>query len=704
MINENKQKISEQDLLSMTSTQTRIINLSLNPLGMKNNSLGITRTTTNPIPSLEELLKNIPRCLRLMINISEIYKRLVKGELDRKFPDDRLFKEIGISIPWRQSLDHFVSFKYLRVTTKVIIVEFSPEIKTEHLFDFLPITYVNITNPNHYMISKGKKKKLPFPCKPGSILSVKEIFENKTRRRGYYNKNDKGAFRNAVTINISNNKKIVNLKISRDKIQLTGVLSSYMAYETATYVFNAILRVQKIIDLVKQQPEKSLKTIEWLIMSTRGEIFRKPKPMILRLPESMGLRKKISISIEDSIEHQQSNMTTRGQHEIQSNDPNPIYSIKIPEEYHEDFKNVPDILPSLAKYLLDLAPEFRVHHDFINIIRKFMAVDSIIKFPEIGPTPTGKKIFLNIGESSSSTDEGTNSTIALNIGATSVFNKESIPSESSKLSPITERKFGITWVQKSLDNYNYDLGFNVDMMQLHQAIDGRKGFISSYFNIDSNEVKVALPYNIPTRLTGVIKANKQGKHFSFSVYRGGRVTQSGPCRELNKLAYYLFRGTIIEILSEEQYNRKVYCGLVSHMNSVFEKSQTITYKMFCKLLTVNKFVGVLKKHKEDFLKELKEELVRNILSKFPYEEEVMVLKKLKNNNYRNLDSEKISLDTAKKLLSKIKPKSIIDHSSAHKLYYYTPNQIKIIEQKLPIMVFEEAIVDEFIKGRIAQRR
>jgi len=191
----------------------------------------------------------------------------------------------------------------------------------------------------------------------------------------------------------------------------------------------------------------------------------------------------------------------------------------------DNFRDIENILPLLAKYLLDLTPEFRIHNDFVRIMKKFLTIESILKIP-----PSEKQ-------------------------------KSSMLIKEKSGEPLN--KFNITWFQKSLDNYNYDLGFNIDMMQLHMAIDGRRGFISTYSNMDSNEVRIGLKYKIPETLKGVIKSNKQGKHFSFSVYRGGRVTQSGPCRKLNKLAYYLFRSTIIEILSEEQYNGLVYRKLIN---------------------------------------------------------------------------------------------------------------------------------------------
>lgn len=104
-------------------------------------------------------------------------------------------------------------------------------------------------------------------------------------------------------------------------------------------------------------------------------------------------------------------------------------------------------------------------------------------------------------------------------------------------------------IKKAMVNYNYDLGFEVDRSALARQINGLNGFFSQYANSVVRTVTIKLPYNVPPEEEEMRKKNKTPCH-TFLVYRSGKVTQSGPNEEANKIAFYRFIETIKSILNK----------------------------------------------------------------------------------------------------------------------------------------------------------
>lgn len=105
---------------------------------------------------------------------------------------------------------------------------------------------------------------------------------------------------------------------------------------------------------------------------------------------------------------------------------------------------------------------------------------------------------------------------------------------------VIEQDISVGPMRKAMVNYNYDLGFNIDRFKFCQLINGFNGFMARYDNDVEHNVTVNLPY----------ESDKPGKSHTFTVYRSGFVTQSGPDEERMKEAYNLFIDTVLQIRSQ----------------------------------------------------------------------------------------------------------------------------------------------------------
>lgn len=111
---------------------------------------------------------------------------------------------------------------------------------------------------------------------------------------------------------------------------------------------------------------------------------------------------------------------------------------------------------------------------------------------------------------------------------------------------VATRPLEIERVQKAMVNYNYDLGFSINRIELARKINGLNGFYARYSNSAEHNVTIELPYQVPEEHKNLRRKNKKPCH-TFLIYKSGLVTQSGPGEELMKDAYYQFNKTINSI-------------------------------------------------------------------------------------------------------------------------------------------------------------
>ena len=132
---------------------------------------------------------------------------------------------------------------------------------------------------------------------------------------------------------------------------------------------------------------------------------------------------------------------------------------------------------------------------------------------------------------------------------------------------VIEGKLIIKNFNKSMVNYNYDLGFDIKRRELTEYINGYNDFEAVYNNTSDNHVKITLAVN-PLDIN-----NKS--HHTFLVYKSGKVTHSGPNEELIKKAYNTFIDTIQKFrpyIERENPNRKM-------INIVNKKAKYIDFEL-----------------------------------------------------------------------------------------------------------------------------
>jgi len=133
------------------------------------------------------------------------------------------------------------AFKEIPISTRTIIVSTNTLLNIEEMYNNLPITEYQVIEKK-----RGRKKKnfvehIQNNVPDGSIISVKyqgDIRGVELKKR----KKSSKYFRNAVTIIISVNNKLINLKISSNgKFQVTGCKNFENCRKAIEYLFNIII-------------------------------------------------------------------------------------------------------------------------------------------------------------------------------------------------------------------------------------------------------------------------------------------------------------------------------------------------------------------------------------------------------------------------------------------------------------------------------
>jgi hypothetical protein len=129
-----------------------------------------------------------------------------------------------------------LNFDSLRITTMTVIIHLSCNVYIEKLFYLLPVSSNEV-------------------IKDGKIISLKY----KGERRGLcYRTKKSNTFRNSITANLVMDKKIISVKIfSKNKIQMCGLTSEEMAYQSTRKIIEIVTHIQNMLDRIKTNK------IEW---------------------------------------------------------------------------------------------------------------------------------------------------------------------------------------------------------------------------------------------------------------------------------------------------------------------------------------------------------------------------------------------------------------------------------------------------------
>jgi hypothetical protein len=241
-------------------------------------------------------------------------------------------------------------FNNLRLTTMTLIVELEGNIAVMPAFQLLPVTRVQIRKNRN-----TSKCKLPFYPIPGAILSMRHRVGKVGITRGIIRTSAKSYFKNSVTIDISISHKTINMKLSSKKIQMCGATSIEDGLEAVGYLMDHLIKIQKILNRFKRNPQMRDKVVKWLTNASKGrEILR---AIIYKGPltEKELEEKNIMADIPDE-------------------DKECVYDHLLlrPAIIPEDIDN------DMAMFLMSLIDDFQFHTDYINKVLFVVKLDRII--------------------------------------------------------------------------------------------------------------------------------------------------------------------------------------------------------------------------------------------------------------------------------------------------------------------------------------
>lgn len=96
-------------------------------------------------------------------------------------------------------------------------------------------------------------------------------------------------------------------------------------------------------------------------------------------------------------------------------------------------------------------------------------------------------------------------------------------------------------IRKAMVNYNFSLGFKINRGELATRINGVQEFKARYNNTLDYSVTIEHPHDL------VVNRKKESPRVTFTVYKSGILTISGPNREIIETIYEKFVGIIREI-------------------------------------------------------------------------------------------------------------------------------------------------------------
>lgn len=163
-------------------------------------------------------------------------------------------------------IEGFATFDQLPVMVITAVARFDGKVKDIwEMIYLLPITRIKIKKPTRPV----KKIKLPWPGTAGLIMTAKLGNVN----RGIFRSITKGEWDNSIMIDISTSEKNINVKLSRDNIQMTGCKSVPMGVEAANLLIDEINKVARHIELMRDNIEDAVIISNQLLDEGVGDLI-----------------------------------------------------------------------------------------------------------------------------------------------------------------------------------------------------------------------------------------------------------------------------------------------------------------------------------------------------------------------------------------------------------------------------------------------
>lgn len=388
-----------------------------------------------------------------------------------------------------------INFDYLTPTTMTVIIKLNGNIDIEKLFPLLKITKIRINNSN-----LTKKYKIPFCGKPGAILSAnyKGIY------KGIIKSLSKNYFRNSITFDLCTSIKNINAKLSSNTIHMCGLNSEELSKEATGLIIKNITNIQNMLNYIKKNKSKSIKTIEWIKKNTIGKNYC----INSETHEIINLKFNDYINSNGYLVNQNGFIYMsfkKNKDIIKCNKIKPIFvkSLIINNNIKQILNNKDntfnkDIDINLCKFCLNYISNYAYYNDYCLFLDNLININYIIK------------------------------------------------------SPLSIKNISIAMI-----NYSYTLNMNINRAKFALFINNVNNLISTYDNTSDCYVKVELPYDI--NYSSIIKKKYKVSKHTFMIYKSGLVTQSGPSVLLCKKAYYIFREAVEKIRNKVEKKGKPFC-------------------------------------------------------------------------------------------------------------------------------------------------
>lgn len=143
-------------------------------------------------------------------------------------------------------------YEKLKPSMMTCILYLSKSVALNVLFSFL-----NADLPNLSEVQRQSKIELPVHA-PGTILSMVFNFNGTVFKKGIVKKEGSKGFPNAILIDISTRSRNVHIMLFHNLINIKNVPSIEVAIEAGSYIMRRIELVQKYLNLLRSNPDKTL--------------------------------------------------------------------------------------------------------------------------------------------------------------------------------------------------------------------------------------------------------------------------------------------------------------------------------------------------------------------------------------------------------------------------------------------------------------
>jgi hypothetical protein len=470
-----------------------------------------------------------------------------------------------------------------------VVVEINGEVIKENVFPLLPVTRLEIDDS----YKAPKKYKIPWPGKESAGCIFSCGFLGITR--GLIKSNKKKSFRNSVGIDICTSTKNVAAKLSRDKIHMCGPNSTELALETAQYIVNHLLDIQKELDYISAHLHDRDEVIKWLIKETKGERFviNEETQEIIKLEEGEYIKGAVVHTKDGQTKYNYKEASYKSEEGDTINNQNIMTNKKGEPYYRLPSKREKKIITEYP--LLVIGEEYKIEQDKTirdakgNKIHKYVKIPLRVvevlslkvptclqqsPLPDTTTIPTTSQSpdSSQVGRFSLNYPKNINVRIANflvkyiqdyayhHVFCEFLENFKDIdrvfipkPTEGHSNND-TSPTLSLGDMNIIMINYSYSLGMNVDRWALAQLIDGYsctknddhgsecRTYKATYNNTTDHHVTISVPYEADNN--EIIK--RKSHNVSFMVYKSGIVTQSGPSPAIMKNIYYDFMNFINE--------------------------------------------------------------------------------------------------------------------------------------------------------------